>query len=150
MPTEKDSLIAHIRLLLTEKIEQITKDIENTRESMTSETKSSAGDKHETGRAMVQNEIETKMVQLGNLNKLINDVSSIVPNRNTDDVGFGSLIYTNKGKYFLAIGLGKITVESEVYFVISMDSPIGSVLNGSKRDDKVNFRDLEIQIEKIL
>ena len=55
-----------------DRLNTINKTIQELQESLTSETKSSAGDKHETGRAMLQLEREKAGQQLAEIKKLIN------------------------------------------------------------------------------
>ena len=63
----------------------------------------------------------------------------------TSEIGkLGSLIKTTKGTYFLAVSIGKITVENEDYFAVSAQSPIGQQLLGSKVKNIVTFNGAEI------
>ena len=58
----KKALFNHCRSLLEKKMGVLEQQKENLQKDLTSEAKSSAGDKHETGRAMIQLELE----KLGN------------------------------------------------------------------------------------
>ena len=51
----------------------------------------------------------------------------------------GSIIKTTKGDYFLAISVGQVIIENEIYFVVSPQSPIGSRLLGKKAGDDIPF-----------
>ena len=53
-------------------------------------------------------------------------------------------IKTTKGTYFLAVSVGKITVEGEDYFVVSTKSPIGKQLLGKKIGEVIPFNEAEI------
>ena len=83
----------------TSRLQQQIKEVEN---SLTSETKSSAGDKHETGRAMLQLEREKLGTQLAEAEKmqvLINKVDGTLSN---DIVRLGSLVITSGINYFIS------------------------------------------------
>jgi len=149
MLKEKEALIKEMGSIIRRRIENVQKDIEITKQSRDGETKSSAGDKHETGRAMVQRELEAKSLQLANLREIEDDIGKIKTERDTTTAGFGSLVVANTGKFFLSVGIGKVEVDDMSYFVISMDSPIGALLKGKKAGDAVKFRNNKLSIIEI-
>ena len=89
-------------------------------DSAKNETKSTAGDKHETALAMLQIEQENTR------NKL-----------------------TNHGYLFLSIALGKITVEHQQIIALSPQSPLGLKLVGAKINDEIELNNLKYVIESI-
>jgi len=91
---------------------------------LNSETKSSAGDKHETGRAMLQLEMEKAGQQLAIVNQMQAQIAKINVDTSGTKSCLGSLIITNKFKYYLSISVGMVTIDSEDYFVVSPSSPI--------------------------
>jgi len=118
-------------------------------ESKKSETKSSAGDKFETGRAMMQIEQEKSEMQLGRARALLRILENLKNEIGTQSVAIGSLVQANTGWYFVAIGLGKLIVEDTLIYVISPQSPIGKLLIGTKPGDTTIFRALSIEIQAI-
>jgi len=116
----------------------VDKIIADNKKGLLSETKSSAGDKHETGRAMLQLEMEKAGQQLTSINQMKIVLSRIQINP-TSVVKLGSLIITDNANYFLAISAGEILVEGMTYFAISPGSPIGKLLLGKQVGDTVNF-----------
>jgi hypothetical protein len=54
----KEVLLKQCALIVNNRLETVEKIISSNQKALQSETKSSAGDKHETGRAMLQLEIE--------------------------------------------------------------------------------------------
>jgi len=124
--------------------------INSAKESKNNETKSSAGDKFETGRAMMQLEQEKNEMQLGKAMQLKNLLKQVDVEKNLDEVGFGSLVVTNRGKYFIAIGIGKIEVKEENIFAISLDSPIGKLLNGKRVGQQAEFRGNTFFVKEVL
>jgi transcription elongation GreA/GreB family factor len=123
--------------------------IENIQESLQSETKSSAGDKHETGRAMLQLEREKAGNQLKDI-QLQQEIFSRVNIQTTSEVVcLGSLVKTNVATYFIAISVGKLAIDEIRYFAISPSSPIGQMLLGKAVDDQFSFNGVEQQIIEI-
>lgn len=136
-----------------ESVDQRHKTIENTisshQKALSSETKSSAGDKHETGRAMLQLEIEKAGQQLASIQHMKSVLARIDVTKESDLAILGSLIETNFGTYFLSISAGQLVVAGSHYFAISVSSPIGKLLLGKKEGKKVLWNRKEINIHKI-
>ncbi|MCG8696887.1 MAG: hypothetical protein MI922_02445 [Bacteroidales bacterium] len=145
----KEQLLKELNDTLDKKISIVLEAIELAKEARDSDTKSSAGDKYETGRAMMQNELQKNTVQLNNLYQLKKDLTKVDTNQNTQTVGFGSLVFTNHGKYFISIGLGKVIYDSEEFYAISLSSPIGKVLQNKTQGATVNFNGKAMVIEEI-
>lgn len=123
--------------------------LEATRESRDSDTKSTAGDKHEVGRAMIQIELDNQASQLAK-NKLLHEQLEMVHlDRSLEKVGFGSLVEMNSGVYFISIGLGRITFDEVSYFVISRESPIGQAMDSKKVGASFEFNGNTFEIKNI-
>ena len=130
--------------LIEQRISTNTKILEDLSASMEGETKSSAGDKFETSRAMMQADQERyKAIVI--TAKGLRQQLSVLSLESADLVRKGSLVITPQGKYFIAVGLGKIEL-SETIYVISNASPIGRLLIGKRAGDAIVFngRNLEI------
>ena len=119
--------------------ETINRIINSNQSALTSETKSSAGDKHETGRAMLQLEMEKTSQQLDG----IHDMRLILSKIRIDDISevikLGSVVITNRGNYFLAISAGEINILGIKYFAVSTASPIGKLLLGKSVGNAFDF-----------
>jgi transcription elongation GreA/GreB family factor len=107
--------------------------------SMEDETKSSAGDKHETARAMVQLEQEKLSKQLNEFVHMKGILTQINPTVKHLQVGMGSLVETSEGWYFLSVGLGQISIDDKRVFALNPQAPIGQQLKGKKVGDEVAF-----------
>ncbi len=112
--------------------------ISSNQKALLSETKSSAGDKHETGRAMLQLEMEKASQQLAGINQM-NIILNKVNLESSSTVKLGSLVNTDQANYFLAVSAGEIVVDTVKYYAISPSSPIGKLLLGKKVGETVNF-----------
>ncbi len=120
------------------------------KEAAANETKSTAGDKHETALAMVQLEQEKLSKQISSLLDQKALLSSIDLSKQHYIVSNGSLVETNKGLFYFAIPLGKLSVDEISLNLISIQSPIGNLFSGLKVGDSVQFNNLEYKIISIL
>ncbi len=145
----KAQIIDWLNIEIEKKIQLLNDAINAAKESRDNETKSSVGDKYETGRAMVQMELEKSQAQLAQTQSLKTSLSRIDPNSKFINVAFGSLVVTSQGTYFFSIAHGKIVLDREVIFCLSPVSPVGKLLAGKKAGDKVQFQGKEIKIIQI-
>lgn len=141
----KEELYEHCKGFINSRVSRIKTNIDATQEALTSETKSSAGDKHETGRAMIQLEREKLGIQLAEAEKVNHALSKVQIDNSTEHVGVGSLVYTNKATYFLGISAG----EYKNIFCVSAMTPIGKLLLGRSIGDTVGFNDIVFVIKQI-
>jgi len=128
----------------------VCKLISEIEESLTSETKSSAGDKHETGRAMLQLEREKAGQQLAEVVKTKQILLKINLDNIPKHIGLGSLVYTSQANYFIAISAGQLTANNDTFFAISANTPIGQLLLGKQVGDEVIFRNKSFKIIRLL
>lgn len=135
--------------LITERIENARKALQAAREAGNEETKSSAGDKYETGRAMMQQEQEKFQVQLSQAMELQHALKLLSPDRRCEKAEPGSLVITSQGKYFIAIGAGKVTLNGEIFYAVSAASPVGRLLLGRKPGEEASFQGKIFRITQI-
>ena len=140
----KQQLLKSCFQFVENKHKTISKSIASNKKDLFSETKSSAGDKHETGRAMIQLEMEKAGQQLSEVSKMQEVLNRINVEKGSEVVCLGSLIITKKANYFLAISIGKIVLDTNNYFVVSAQSPIGKQLLGKKVGEIIAFNKAEI------
>lgn len=105
-------------------------------QSAAQDTKSSAGDKYETGREMLQQEKDRGMAQLTEANKLLIAINRISTAGKSTKVEEGSVVKTNNGNFYIAISAGVLTVAGESFFAISAAAPIGAKMQGCKAGDE--------------
>ena len=117
--------------------------------SAASETKSSAGDKFETGRAMLHIEQDNIRRQEAETMAQKAVLDAIDPNSHHERIGLGSLVKTTGGYYFLSTALGKITVEGQVVIALSVQSPLGSKLMGLGVGSIVVMNGKELIVEEV-
>ena len=128
------------------RINRIQNNIQDIQESLSSETKSSAGDKHETGRAMLQLEREKLGQQLAEAEKTKRVLSKVPLEKASKGIALGSWVKTSKADYFLAISAGQFEDKGRVVFCISAETPMGRLLFGKSAGDTIVFNDSSILI----
>lgn len=149
MKNIKQQLYKECESFLKERADTLHHIIAGIQESLQSETKSSAGDKHETGRAMLQLEREKAGNQFAAIQQQQQLLAKVNVDKENTVVSLGSLVKTANGTYFVAISKGLITIDNTPYFVVAPQSPIGKLLLGKKQGDQVVFNGKTIQIEAI-
>ena len=143
----KSELLEIIHQKISEKIQKLEQLIAETRAS-NNDTKSSMGDKYETSREMLQQEINNLQIQLNEHLKSQKILKNINPNPHKI-VTLGSLVETEKGKFFIAVSLGEITFNQEKIFVISAESPLAKAMNGKKTGESFVVNNLSQIIKNI-
>jgi transcription elongation GreA/GreB family factor len=131
------------------RIETAQQAMNNAQAAANEEGKSSAGDKYETGRAMMQIERDKAAEQLNEalqINKFLEGVKLITQ---TQVVGLGSLIFCGNANFYVAISAGKLVVEGHEFMAISPQTPIGQQLYGKKEGDSIEFNKTIYTIQRI-
>ena len=146
----KTQLLQLCNQSLETRLQSVLAVIEDIKQSLQSETKSSAGDKHETGRAMLQLEREKAGHQLAEIEKTKQILSKINTESTSKNIGLGSVVFTTTSNYFISISAGELKVEDDTFYAISANTPIGQLLLGKSVGDVINFRNLEFKITKVL
>ncbi|MDC0869950.1 3-oxoacyl-ACP synthase [Flavobacteriaceae bacterium] len=150
MLTLKEVLFQQCEDFVDTRFQTIQTIISSHQKALSSETKSSAGDKHETGRAMLQLEMEKAGQQLAAAQQMQQTLAKINILISSTNIALGSVIKTTSAYYFLSISAGMLKDKQTVYFAISPSSPIGKLLVGKKAEDTFIWRGEEITIESVL
>ncbi len=147
--TKKEDIYDWCENWVNEKLSITADRMKAAQASANNEEKSSAGDKYETGRAMMHLEKEKLSNQLAETLKLKKVLHSFNPSTPTEVVDLGALVNTSMGKFYVAISAGKIAINDESVFGISLGSPIGQALKGKHTGDEVVFNGKVITIESV-
>lgn len=118
-------------------------------ESLGSETKSSAGDKHETGRAMVQLEQEKLSQQVQELDTTRSILKKINIDAPSNKIRMGSLVKTSMADYFIAISAGAFKKNDKVIYCISANAPIAQLLLGKEKGENFVFNGKEQSVLEV-
>ena len=141
----KEQICHSVLQLINQKIISIRKTIYSIQNARNNEIKSSAGDKYETGRVMMQNELEKQLLLLQQYQNQKANILKIQNMQISEEIGFGSFVLTNQGNYLIAIGIGRV----EKFSVISILSPLGKAFRGLKSGDMFIFQNKEYKINSV-
>jgi hypothetical protein len=146
----KEVLFKQCEAFLKKRLQTVEAVISSNQKALQSETKSSAGDKHETGRAMLQLEMEKAGQQLAGIMQMKDTLSKLTVLKTSKNACLGSIIVTDKVCYFLSISAGQLVVADKIYFAISISSPMGTLLLGKQENEEVVFNGKIILINGII
>ena len=143
---KRTTLLETCATYLRERKKEIDKQLRDLEESLGSESKSTAGDKHDTARAMTHLEQEklgkrelllSREIHL--LSKIVNDPIPVI-------VALGSIVYIDNLVFLLGPSLGKMEVEGQQVMVISPAAPISQAMLGKKKGDSFTFNGIQRKI----
>ena len=135
---------------LNKRIIRIESALKSHKEGLLTESNSSAGDKHNTSRAMMHLEEEKLRNQLSQFSKLNKVLHGINPAIVHQKITLGSLVNTDKGWLYISIPLGKVELKEADVMVISLASPIGQALQEKTESESLIFNGIKWEILKIL
>ena len=143
----KEQVKSACQELLKHRIDSFIADEKSAKASAESDTKSSAGDKHETAREMVQQEREMIGKRISEAEKQLGELMKIIETDSSNTIQAGSLIYCTLGWMYLSISLGSIMIGDQKVNIVSMDSPVGKLLKGKNIGDTIELNGKRIIIE---
>jgi transcription elongation GreA/GreB family factor len=124
---------------LQTQLDEMQAAIDKVQESIEGEQSSTAGNKFETARAMGHEELDRLNRQFFNLNNEMNILNQINASKSCNSVQLGALVETNKKMLYLSVALGKIELNKQVVFAVSVKSPIGHAIIGKMPHDKIRI-----------
>lgn len=145
----KEKIQQEVKQKISDKINICESKMKSLYESKTADTKSSAGDKFETSRAMIQ--IEESQVQ--KQYKEAKDMAAMhVQNLRiiTEAViDLNSLVVANQMIFYISVSLGKLTLEDTTIFCISEKAPIAKRLIGKRIGEHIQLNDQDLEIKEV-
>jgi len=148
--TVKFKLLDACRHYVEQRLGTATLAMNNAQQAANAEGKSSAGDKYETGRAMMQIERDTAARQVEEALKMKRVVDQIDPSVTHQRIALGSLAITTLFNVYVAIGTGKMEIEGEPFVIVGPESPLAKVLLGRVASEQFTFNNRVNTILRIL
>ena len=145
----KSELLKLCKNFVQDRIKNAESAMQNAQQSANSEERSTAGDKHDTARAMSHLEQEKSAKYLDEAIKLKRALSELLKAQPSDVIDFGSLVVTNQGVYFIALSIGATKLNDVNYFIVSPTSPIAIAFKGLKAGDAATFNGRNFIIEEV-
>lgn len=143
----KPHLHSYCVQLLETRLHELKTQINEVQESANNNTKSSAGDKYETGRAMAHLELE-KLQQSHQHNKQLLQLLKQYDKSSTQ-LEAGALVETQKGWFYISVALGKMKFEGKDLFCLSPSSPLAQCFIQNPQAKKHHFNQQVFEILSI-
>ncbi len=150
MSTLKEQLHQQCVNYVKQRMDDAQQAIAEAQQAANNDTKSSAGDKYETGREMAQQETNRNLIQLNEANKLMVALNRISTGSKPATAEAGSVVKTNQGNFYLSISAGNINIDGETYIAISTASPVGLKLKGTQAGDSFTFNGKTYSVIEVL
>ncbi|HSF52283.1 MAG TPA: hypothetical protein VLA71_00945 [Algoriphagus sp.] len=120
-------------------------------ESILEEEKNSAGDKYETSRETMTQDLNTLEAQIRQGKNDLEELYRLQTIKDTPpSVQEGALIKLGADWFLIAVSIGQVKVEDSKVFLMSKNSPLGELLIGKKKKEQVNFRGKMHLIEELV
>ncbi|GGD25782.1 hypothetical protein [Flavobacterium orientale] len=135
----KQQIIQHYNQYLNDRITSLREMIVGLTEDSKNDAKGSAGDKHETGLAMMHLEQEKLNQKLSEVLATQHKFLKIDYTISSNQVVLGSLVQANDTFFLMAVALPKIEVEGKSVFGMSPQSPLGELFMGREINESITF-----------
>ena len=124
--------------------------LQQAREASNDDTKSSAGDKYETSREMMQQDIDRNKRLLMDAQDNLRVLQSIDTSLKSETVTHGSFVKTSQGSFYISVSAGQLHVDGASIFAISPASPIGKLLLDKKKGEGFDFNGNKYTIQEVI
>jgi len=134
---------------LSSRIEDLKSSLEDLKEAGESETKSSAGDKYETGREMIKQEKDKYQQVLLDYEKQLDIVNNFKVDKFYEKASPGSLVVTDKMIFYISVAYGKLRVDEKDIYAISPNAPVAQLLLEKSVGDSYSLNGQAVTIKSI-
>ncbi|NQV52713.1 MAG: hypothetical protein HQ500_05985 [Flavobacteriales bacterium] len=117
--------------------------------SNASNAKSTAGDKHDTERAMTHMEMATLSQQVDAEKRLLHELEALERQATHETVGPGCIVQTQRHNLFIGLAFGNMVVEGWPITGISVHSPLGKELLGLAKGETCSVNGMVHSVEQI-
>lgn len=134
---------------LNNQIEVIQNQISSLSEDAQNDAKSSAGDKHETGLAMMhleQEKLNAKLIEFLDMQQIALKLSE---NKTVDKVVLGSIVKTNKAVFYVSVPIQSVHYKNTQVFCVSVHAPLIQSLLNKEVGAEVTFNNISHKIVEI-
>lgn len=139
----RQELLQDIEEHLNSRHQLITREIASLEESAEGEQKSSAGDKHETSREMMRQELDILLRNRHEIEMELLELSFLKSFKQGDCIRHGTFLESESACYLIARVTGKFEVNKKQVIPVSPDSPFAQEILGLKLKDRFRFRALK-------
>ena len=146
----QEKLLAHFKDHIKQSLRTLEERKNEISLALESENKSSAGDKHETGRAMIQLEREKLGEQIRKTEKNYEVLNQLKRYKGNGIIRSGSIVRTDNSNYYIAASIPPVSFESNLFYYISAESPIGVLLLTKKVGDTFTINGKTSRIKEVI
>ena len=140
----KPTLHALCHAFIEQRIAAARTAMQAAQESSSSETKSSAGDKYETGREMANAERDRNAAHMQQAQQLQAELARLNPELPCDAVRPGALVSTSMGQFYISVSAGKL--EGTEVFAVSAAAPVAVALKGLRTGEEAVFNGKTVRV----
>jgi len=146
----RDIILRHLLGHVDKDLAEAKARMASLKESLGAESKSSAGDKHETGRAMIHLEQERVQDTVGRLEHM----RGILVQRAAQDkavkrVSPGALVETTGPWVLVGVPLGKVQLPNALVLCVGVEAPLAQQWHGAQPGDQVALGSQKLTIQAI-
>ncbi len=105
--------------------------------------------KYDSIREEIQEEIYQMQRQLGSLHDLNRNMLKVL-NKPTETVQLGSMVFTNKARFYISVSLGEFFYEGDRFYAISEESPMAKIMFGKNVGDTFVLNNISQTIEHVM
>ena len=135
---------------LKQKEALLAEERKNIIESILEEEKNSAGDKYETSRETMTQDLNSLEKQIKQSNLDLEELFRLQTIKDTPPtVQEGALVQLGTEWFLLAVSMGQVKVGDKSVFLLSKNSPLGELLVGKKKGEAIQFRGKSQSINEI-
>ncbi|WAC02394.1 hypothetical protein N7U66_01340 [Lacinutrix neustonica] len=135
---------AHVELRITD----YKNEIELIKDAI--ESNQGSADDEDSGNGKLLNDLEKNTGYLNEARKTHEYLKQVKINLLSPHVALGSLVKTNTLHFFISISLGRIDLDDESYYAISLQSPIGQLLKQKTKGDNFEFKDNKYTVIEVI
>lgn len=126
---------------LKQKAALLAEERKNIIESILEEEKNSAGDKYETSRETMTQDLNSLEKQIKQSGLDLEELYRLQTIKDTPPtVQEGALVQLGAEWFLLAVSVGQVKVGDKSVFLLSKNSPLGELLVGKKKGEPIQFR----------
>ena len=141
----KSDVRDYVKAMIIQKIEKLEKFMEFTLEASREVKKTP---KYDSIREEMQEEIYHMQKQMAALNALQRNLAKVL-NKSSERIQLGSIVFTNKARFYISVSLGEFFFEGDRFYAISEESPMAKTMFGKGPGDSFVLNNISQVIEQV-
>lgn len=105
--------------------------------------------KYDSIREEMQDEIYHLDKQMANLKSMQQQMKKVL-NSESEKAKLGSLVITNKARFYISVSLGEFFFEGDRFYAISPESPMAQKIMGMKAGEEFTLNKIHQKIEEVV